>query len=287
VQKNPSLLPKYNKLITTLDKRPLVCTSIIKDNEKDYFESLVKAIEGGSDLGELRIDFFNKITHEDLFRIMSKSQLPLIVTNRNKENGGSFAADEELRLSLLRSSIESKPAFIDIELSTNEKDRSDIITTARENSVGVICSYHDFTNTPNPKEIISIYRKVCEAGADLAKLVFTPHTNKDVQNILEATGSLRYESTPFTLFGMGKKGQITRMVCPLLGASLIYCSLINNTQNGLYQLSLANTKSFMLRIEKQGWKSIKEKRKNLMTLAMIKLDDDGSYPLKSIDKVMA
>jgi hypothetical protein len=86
---------------------------------------------------------------------------------------------------------------------------------------------------------------------------------------------------------MGKKGQITRMVCPLLGASLIYCSLINNTQNGLYQLSLANTKSFILRIEKQGWKSIKEKRKNLMTLAMIKLDDDGSYPPKSIDKAMA
>ena len=28
----------------------------------------------------------------------------------------------------------SKPAFIDIELSTNEKNRSDIITTARENS---------------------------------------------------------------------------------------------------------------------------------------------------------
>ena len=95
MQKNPSLLPKYNKLITTLDKRPLVCTSIIKDNEKDYFESLVKAMEGGSDLGELRIDFFNKINHEDLFRIMSKSQLPLIVTNRNKENGGSFGADEE------------------------------------------------------------------------------------------------------------------------------------------------------------------------------------------------
>src|SRR5207248_3383747 len=67
----------------------------------------------------------------------------------------------------------------------------------------------------------------------------------------------------------------------------IYCSIINNTQNGLYQLSLANTKSFMLRIEKQGWKSIKEKHKNLMTLAMIELNDDGSYPLKSIDKVMA
>ena len=93
MQKNPSLLPKYNKLITTLDKRPFVCPCIIKDNEKDYFECLVKAMEGGSDLGELRIDFFNKINHEDLFRIMSKSQLPLIVTNRNKENGGSFGPD--------------------------------------------------------------------------------------------------------------------------------------------------------------------------------------------------
>lgn len=287
MQKNLSLPPKYNNLIKTLDKRPLVCTSIIKDNEKDYFENLVKAIEAGSDLGELRIDFFNKINHDDLLRIMSKSQLPLIVTNRNKENGGYFAADEELRLSLLRSCIESKPAFIDIELSTNEKDRSDIITTARENSVGVICSYHDFTNTPNRKEIFNIYRKVCDAGADLAKLVFTPHTNKDVQNIFEATDSLRYESTPFTLFGMGKKGQITRMLCPLLGASLTYCSLSNNTQNGLYQLSLENTKSFMNHIEKQGWKAIKEKHKDLMTLATIELNDDGSYPLKSIVKMMA
>jgi hypothetical protein len=43
----------------------------------------------------------------------------------------------------------------------------------------------------------------------------------------------------------------------------------------------------MHHIEKQGWKAIKEKHKDLMTLATIELNDDGSYPLKSIVKMMA
>ena len=204
----------------------------------------------------------------------------MIVTNRNKENGGNFSAGEELRLSILSSAIMANPAFIDIELSVSDKERSRIINLAKENNVGVICSYHDFNKTPNQEEIHEIYGKITKTGADLVKLIFTPQTDKDIRTILEANDLLRYETTLYTLFGMGKKGQNTRLLSLLLGSCLSYCSLDDNAQSGLYQVALEDMKTFFDLIEKKGWKSIKEKRQDLISLAAIEFNGDNSLSSK-------
>jgi len=284
VPKAIQLAPKYIDLISTLEKRPVICTPINANNEKDYLKNLTRAIEWNSDLAELRLDFLSEINDESIYKIISKSKLPLIVTNRNKENGGRFSAGEELRLSLLSSAVMAKPAFVDIELSTDGKDRSHIINLAKENKVGIICSYHDFNKTPTPKEIYEIFRKISETTADLAKLVFTPQSGRDFRIILEANDSLRYEDTAYTLFGMGKKGQNTRLMSLLLGSCLAYCSL-DNTQNGLYQISVEQMRSFFERIEKHGWRPIREKRQDILTLTMAESNDDNGHPLTVIEKL--
>jgi len=278
-----STLPQqYKNIAAVMKERPVLCASIVATSEHDYFNRLLEATEKDIDLAELRLDFINDINENLANDLISKSKIPLIVTNRNKENGGTFQGDEKTRLSIINSSIKAKPTFIDIELSTNEKDRGRIIDFAKENNVGVICSYHDFNKTPSETDIHKIYQEMYKTRSDLIKMVFTPHSSKDVRAILQANYDLRYEKTPYTLFGMGKHGQNTRLLSLLLGSCLTYCSVESNTQNSLFQISVEEMKRYFSHIEKQGWQEMRKRGNELLELSMIELNDDESHPFKSI-----
>lgn len=269
------------KLLKMVKKKPLVCTSIIADNKRTFLSKVNSALKGGSDLAELRIDSLKNQDPKNIQEIIRKSSLPLIVTNRNKENRGMFpSGNEDSRLYLLRSSMEAKPAFIDIELQTNENDRDAIISEAKKKGIGVICSYHDFQNTPKTEDIIQFYKQVVETGADLAKLVFTPHSKKDVASILKAVQLTRHEQIPSTIFGMGEMGQDTRILSPVLGSCLTYCALKVETNTGLFQISLKDTRSIFGLIEskRKNWSSIRKQHKDILALALTEYLSAETYP---------
>jgi len=269
-----------------MKERPLICTPIAADNFDSYLNLLQSAKNMGSDIAEFRIDYFKVITAEVLNNIISESELPLIVTNRNREDGGMFSSGEEVRLELLETAIESKPSFVDIEVAIDREKRDNIIQKARINDVGIICSYHDFRHTPTPNEIFEIYSDINETGANVAKMVFTPVTDKDIRNILYVTERFSNNEMLFTIFGMRQKGQITRMLTPLLGACLTYCSLYNNPNNNLGQADLQSTRKYFDMMGTKGWSVIRNKRDMLMNLDQIEFNEDGSYPLSSIDLLL-
>lgn len=269
------------KILKLIKKKPLVCTSIIADNKRTFLLKVSSASKGGSDLAELRIDSLKNRDPKNIQEIIRKSSLPLIVTNRNQENRGMFpSGNEESRLYLLRSSMEAKPAFIDIELQTTEKDRDAIIAEAKKKGIGVICSYHDFKNTPKTEAIVQFYKQVAETGADVAKLVFTPHSRKDVANILKAVQLTKFEGIPSTIFGMGEMGQDTRILSPVLGSCLTYCALKVEMNTGLFQVSLKDTKSIFGLIEskKKNWSSIRKQHKDILALALTEYLSVETYP---------
>jgi len=269
-----------------MKERPLICTPIAADNFDSYLNLLQSAKNMGSDIAEFRIDYFKNITAEVLNNVISESELPLIVTNRNREDGGMFSSGEEVRLELLETAIESKPSFVDIEVAIDREKRDNIIQKARINDVGIICSYHDFRHTPTPNEIFEIYSDINETGANVAKMVFTPVTDKDIRNILSVTERFSNNEMLFTIFGMRQKGQITRMLTPLLGACLTYCSLYNNPNNNLGQADLQSTRKYFDMMGTKGWSVIRNKRDMLMNLDQIEFNEDGSYQLSSIDRLL-
>jgi len=273
-------------ILSVMKERPLICTPIAADNFDSYLNLLQSAKNMGSDIAEFRIDYFKNITAEVLNNVISESELPLIVTNRNREDGGMFSSGEEVRLELLETAIESKPSFVDIEVAIDREKRDNIIQKARINDVGIICSYHDFRHTPTPNEIFEIYSDINETGANVAKMVFTPVTDKDIRNILSVTERFSNNEMLFTIFGMRQKGQITRMLTPLLGACLTYCSLYNNPNNNLGQADLQSTRKYFDMMGTKGWSVIRNKRDMLMTLDQIEFNEDGSYPLSSIDRLL-
>ena len=273
-------------ILSVMKERPLICTPIAADNFDSYLNLLQSAKNMGSDIAEFRIDYFKNITAEVLNNVISESELPLIVTNRNREDGGMFSSGEEVRLELLETAIESKPSFVDIEVAIDREKRDNIIQKARINDVGIICSYHDFRHTPTPNEIFEIYSDINETGANVAKMVFTPVTDKDIRNILSVTERFSNNEMLFTIFGMRQKGQITRMLTPLLGACLTYCSLYNNPNNNLGQADLQSTRKYFDMMETKGWSVIRNKRDMLMNLDQIEFNEDGSYPLATIDQLL-
>ena len=273
-------------ILSVMKERPLICTPIAADNFDSYLNLLQSAKNMGSDIAEFRIDYFKNITAEVLNKVISESELPLIVTNRNREDGGMFSSGEEVRLELLETAIESNPSFVDIEVAIDREKRDNIIQKARINDVGIICSYHDFRHTPTPNEIFEIYSDINETGANVAKMVFTPVTDKDIRNILSVTERFSNNEMLFTIFGMRQKGQITRMLTPLLGACLTYCSLYNNPNNNLGQADLQSTRKYFDMMGTKGWSVIRNKRDMLMNLDQIEFNEDGSYPLSSIDLLL-
>ena len=273
-------------ILSVMKERPLICTPIAADNFDSYLNLLQSAKNMGSDIAEFRIDYFKNISSEVLNNVISESELPLIVTNRNREDGGMFSSGEEVRLELLETAIESKPSFVDIEVAIDREKRDNIIQKARINDVGIICSYHDFRHTPTPNEIFEIYSDINETGANVAKMVFTPVTDKDIRNILSVTERFSNNEMLFTIFGMRQKGQITRMLTPLLGACLTYCSLYNNPNNNLGQADLQSTRKYFDMMGTKGWSVIRNKRDMLMNLDQIEFNEDGSYPLSSIDRLL-
>ena len=273
-------------ILSVMKERPLICTPIAADNFDSYLNLLQSAKNMGSDIAEFRIDYFKVITAEVLNNVISESELPLIVTNRNREDGGMFSSGEEVRLELLETAIESKPSFVDIEVAIDREKRDNIIQKARINDVGIICSYHDFRHTPTQNEIFEIYSDINETGANVAKMVFTPVTDKDIRNILYVTERFSNNEMLFTIFGMRQKGQITRMLTPLLGACLTYCSLYNNPNNNLGQADLQSTRKYFDMMGTKGWSVIRNKRDMLMNLDQIEFNEDGSYPLSSIDRLL-
>jgi len=273
-------------ILSVMKERPLICTPIAADNFDSYLNLLQSAKNMGSDIAEFRIDYFKNITAEVLNKVISESELPLIVTNRNREDGGMFSSGEEVRLELLETAIESNPSFVDIEVAIDREKRDNIIQKARINDVGIICSYHDFRHTPTQNEIFEIYSDINETGANVAKMVFTPVTDKDIRNILSVTERFSNNEMLFTIFGMRQKGQITRMLTPLLGACLTYCSLYNNPNNNLGQADLQSTRKYFDMMGTKGWSVIRNKRDMLMNLDQIEFNEDGSYPLPSIDRLL-
>jgi len=127
-----------------------ICISLCPESIKEALKELKEAEQAGN-LTELRLDYIKDINRENLEGILSKRTKPVIITNRNKKEGGHFSGSEEERLNILKRAIELKADFIDIEISSGYEVISELIRDKKETKI--ICSYHNYKETPDIKEL--------------------------------------------------------------------------------------------------------------------------------------
>ncbi|MDI6810414.1 MAG: type I 3-dehydroquinate dehydratase [archaeon] len=184
-----------------------------------------RAKESGADLIELRIDLL-KGEERDIERVkefISMLTMPIIVTNRRKEEGGSFTGTEEERIGMLSSILETAEVdFVDIEFFSPPAGKTKIVEKAKSLHIPIIFSFHDFRAMPRRSELLELIASMYEEGGSIAKIAVTPETLGDALLLLNLTHELSREGKLVATVGMGAMGRHLRVIAPLYGSVLTY-----------------------------------------------------------------
>lgn len=165
--------------------------------------------------------------------------LPVLATNRAEWEGGEWTGSDDQRLaSLAEATAIDAVGAIDIELeSILSGDADELLETARERTVSIVVSAHDFDGTPPRPELV---RTLTEAGkyGDVAKLAVTAESRQDTLALLSATEQLTAHGDTVATMAMGEAGSHTRAVAPVYGSRIGYAPVdpADATAPGQYDL---------------------------------------------------
>jgi 3-dehydroquinate dehydratase-1 len=224
-------------------KRPAICAAVTGDTEADFLDA-VRKIEN-VDLIEVRIDSLKDPSSAKVKRLLRdiklETKIPLILTNRRKNEGGAFSGTEDERIKVIIDCL-SLVDMVDIELKTDESQRDKIIKKAKEHGMTVIISYHDFDGTPKEDAMLGTLEEEFGVGADIAKIAVKANSSKDVLRLLNVTHKASSLGDICTIC-MGEIGKISRVVAPLFGSVITYGYVTRETAPG--QLSVSELKRIL------------------------------------------
>ena len=174
-------------------------------------------LPGEVDVLEYRIDSLAEIIG-DAERAVIASRIPVLLTVRHPDEGGSAPLDAVQRKALYRRFI-PRAAFVDIELRSLP-EFADVLKDARRAGCGVIVSSHDFSETPPSAEIDERQGEAFEAGADIFKIACLTSTAGDLARLLDFTE--RPAGGLHSVMGMGRFGRVSRLALAEAGSVLNY-----------------------------------------------------------------
>jgi len=213
-----------------------------------------RAEENGADILELRIDLLKDEERdvEKVTEFISALKMSVIVTNRRREEGGSFTGSEEERIALLGRIIETAEVdFVDIELFSPQAERIKLVETAKGLHIPIIFSFHDCSGMPHRAELLETIARMYEEGGSIAKIAVTPQTLSDALLLLNLTYELSREGKLLAMIGMGPLGRHLRVVAPLYGSVLTYGFIEGGEEVAPGQFSVKELRSML---EKLGLK---------------------------------
>ncbi len=206
--------------------KPKICASIVNNDLE-----AVKKVESLVDLFELRIDLIGD-GWQEVAKNLSK---PWLACNRRADEGGDWRGDESERVQILLSAIDLGATIVDIELGTPgvEKLVADIKGKAE-----CLISYHNLKKTLPLEEMREIVNKQLAAGAATCKVITTARTFADNLAVLQLISG--FPQIKVVSFAMGNAGQISRVLCPLVGGYFTYASIEEGSESADGQITVEN-----------------------------------------------
>jgi 3-dehydroquinate dehydratase type I len=215
----------------------LICVPVAVKNPELLLEKVKSAMRSTPDLIEIRVDYLEDM-NIDFSDIVSKISIPLILTVRKKDEGGFFEFGEKKRIDILEKCVEAKPRFVDLELNMSNSNLGRLLELAKQNSVGVILSFHSFKNTPKREILVQKIHEAAQKGAELVKLVTFARDITDNLVILSLPQEAHNLGIKIISFCMGETGIISRVLCPFFGSYLTYAALEISTAPGQIDLDV-------------------------------------------------
>ncbi|MEM3692793.1 MAG: type I 3-dehydroquinate dehydratase [Candidatus Bathyarchaeia archaeon] len=219
--------------------KPRVCACVAQTSIKGVLRHIALAERLGADLVEVRLDYMASL--DGIEGLPKASSLPLIATNRPKDQGGKCALHEHDRLASLLMAAKHGFDYVDVELTV--KGLKGIIHELKEYGAKPIVSFHDFEGTPPKERLKEIIAQELEAGAEVCKLVTMA---RDMADNLSCLSILAEEGKRMKIvcFAMGSLGFLSRALSPLFGAYFTYASLGKGLETAPGQWSLRDLKTF-------------------------------------------
>ena len=172
------------------------------------------------DILELRVDQFDSLAPlhiRDTVKSRRKIGPPLILTVRNKNEGGEKNIRDEQRLKIFKENISFVDA-VDIELKSTIVSK--VIKLAKKNKKAVIVSWHNFKLTPTNKILKDILGKAKKIGADIVKIAAKANKTEDFIRLIEFTRNNRNKN--IITISLGNIGSMSRLLFPMLGSLMTY-----------------------------------------------------------------
>lgn len=204
--------------------RPKICAAIV-----DSDLAATKKVEAMVDLFEVRIDLIGDGWRE----VARRLRKPWIACNRRAEEGGKWGGSERERIRELLIALELGAAIIDVELATPSVGR---IVREIRGKAECLLSCHDIAGTPPLSGMKSIIKSQIGAGADICKVVTTARTIADNLVVLQLIKD--FPQAKVVSFAMGAAGQISRVLCPLVGGYFTYASIEQGRESADGQITV-------------------------------------------------
>jgi 3-dehydroquinate dehydratase I len=173
------------------------------------------------DFFELRLDRLAGMADE-VEKVLPRLRTPLIITARDQREGGANKLRLRQRRDLLARFL-SHADYIDVELRSARALRA-LLAIAKTKNVRQIISFHDFRSTPSPRLLVAKAHNAKALRADIFKVATRTDTPTELGRLLEFITKNRV-NVRLAVMGIGRLGDISRVLLARAGSVLIYASL--------------------------------------------------------------
>lgn len=249
--------PLQIRSMTLGEGRERIISSIMDYEIQDILETMELVKTSHLDCIEWRGDWCKDVhDHEKMKDNLQKireslGDFPILFTFRSVGEGGHldipYNEYVQLNKALLSTGLLD---LVDVELKIGDVLTKELIDYAHEHHVKVICSYHNFDETPDSKWMCDLMEHMRNLGADIPKCAVMAKNTGDLLKVLEAT----YEETkeanqgPVLTMAMGKAGTLSRISGEIFGSCLTFCSLKAASAPG--QVTVADGYEIMEKLHK-------------------------------------
>src|SRR5262245_61986777 len=216
-----------------------ICAPIIETNA-DTFLTTIREAERIADAIELRLDYLPAESLPQLIiglsSCIARIGKPLIFTFRPREQGGKRDLSLQDRHDFWRGlppEIVNSIAYADFEFDLVESFANERPPAPWEK---VICSWHDFAETPH--DLIARYELMAGTPAAVVKIATRANLIGDCLRVFELIEHARGKK-PVIALAMGLPGLMTRVLAPARGAILTFGSLRRGAESAAGQPTVA------------------------------------------------
>jgi len=201
----------------------------------------------GAEMLELRTDYLENLSVDLVKKLIAETKVasspaPIIVTCRDKKEGGANDWPLKLRINVLTGALNAGADFIDFEyenfLST-ENQKAIKLTLSQVAKGRLILSAHNFTTRFD--DIVKLHSDISAAHpAVTPKLVYTAN---HINDCFEAFDLLHNTSGERIVFCMGETGLISRIIAKKLGSFVTFASINDKSATAPGQLTIEQFKT--------------------------------------------